>query len=124
MATILLIEDDPFFVDLLRLHLVAAGYTVQVARDPAEGLRSLLEDVPDLILLDLDLPYLSGIEVLEALRSDPASWKIPIIIVTGRTDDETYTRCAKIGFDGFFAKPLVGDKLSKAIAETLAERAK
>ncbi len=124
MATILLIEDDPFFVDLLRLHLVAAGYTVEVAKDPEEGLRSILEGAPDLILLDLDLPYLSGIEVLEALRSDPATREIPLVIVTGHTDEETYNRCAKIGFDGFFAKPLVSDKLFKAIADTLAERAK
>lgn len=123
MASILLIEDDRFFVDLLRLHLLAAGYTVQIAGDPQEGLRSILESAPDLILLDLDLPNLSGFEVLEALRSDPASRKIPVIIVTGHTDEETRTRCAKIGIDGFFTKPLVSDKLFTAIAKTLAARA-
>ena len=83
MATILVIEDDPSFRDLLQLHLVSAGHTVNTAEDPAEGLRSLLEYSHDLILLDLDLPYLSGLEVLEALRSDPASQKIPVSPLRG-----------------------------------------
>ncbi len=123
MASILAIEDDRFFVDLLRLHLVAAGHTVKIAGDAEEGLRCIPESTPDLILLDLDLPNLSGFDVLEALRSDPASRKIPVIIVTGHTDEETHARCTKIGIDGFFTKPLVSDKLFTAIARTLAARA-
>ena len=119
MATILVIDDDPSFRDLLQLHLLSAGHQVHTAKDPEEGIRSLLEDSADLILLDLDLPYLSGFEVLEALRSDPASQKIPIIVVTGRGDDEAYTRCHKIGVDGFLTKPLKKEQLIKAVAETL-----
>jgi two-component system, OmpR family, alkaline phosphatase synthesis response regulator PhoP len=120
VATILVIDDDPCFRDLLQLHLFSAGHEVHTAKDPEEGIRSLLEDSADLILLDLDLPYLSGFEVLEALRSDPASQKIPIIVVTGRGDDEAYTRCHKTGVDGFLTKPLKKEQLIKAVGETLA----
>lgn len=89
------------------------------AADPEEGLRAVLEDPPDLILLDLDLPYLSGFEVLQALKSDAASKSIPVIIVTGRPDGETYERCRKIGFDGFASKPLKREDLLGAVSKVL-----
>jgi two-component system chemotaxis response regulator CheY len=122
VATILVIDDDPSFRDLLRLHLLSAGHTVHAAEDPEEGLRKLLEYSADLILLDLDLPYMSGFEVLEALRSDPASQKIPVIVLTGRGDEETYIRCNKMGIDGFLTKPLKKERLIEAIGKTLSAR--
>jgi CheY-like chemotaxis protein len=120
MATILAIEDDASFGDLLKLHLQSAGHSVQTAADPAEGLRAVLEDPPELILLDLDLPYLSGFEVLEALRSDEASQSIPVIVITGRTEGEAYERCRRIGFDGFAAKPVKREDLVRVVNKVLA----
>jgi DNA-binding response OmpR family regulator len=117
---ILAIEDDPSFLDLLKLHLQSAGHTVRTAADPEVGLRAILDDPPDLILLDLDLPYLSGFEVLEALRADEASQSIPVIIVTGKTDSDTYERCKRIGFDGFASKPLKREELVRAVEKALA----
>ena len=119
MATILAIEDDPSFRDLLQLHLHAAGHTVRTAADPEEGLRALLEDPPELILLDLDLPYLSGFEVLEALRSDEASRAIRVVVITGHPEGEAYERCRKIGFDGFASKPLKREELLRVIDKAL-----
>lgn len=123
MAKILVIEDDQSFLDLVRLHLSVAGYEVEAAEDPEEGLRSLIADRPDLVLLDLDLPYLSGFEVLEALRSEPAYQKIPVMIVTGHKDDESYARCQGMGIDGFFTKPVQSEQLIEAIGRSLARRA-
>jgi|SRR5262245_36778451 len=117
---ILAIEDDPSFLDLLKLHLQSAGHTVRTAADPEVGLRAILEEPPELILLDLDLPYLSGFEVLEALRSDEASRSIPVIIVTGKTESETYERCRRIGFDGFTSKPVKREELLRAVDKALA----
>lgn len=122
MATILVIEDDPSFLDLLRLHLLSANHSVNAAENPEQGLHSLLENPPDLILLDLDLPYLSGFEVLEALRGDPASHNIPVIIVTARSDDETHSRCKRTGVDGFLTKPLRSDRLIDVVGKVLASR--
>jgi DNA-binding response OmpR family regulator len=101
------------------LHLQAAGHELRGAADPEEGLRAILEDPPDLILLDLDLPYLSGFEVLQALRSDDASRSIPVIIITGRPDGETYERCRKIGFEGFASKPLKREDLVGVVNKVL-----
>ena len=123
MAKILVIEDDLAFRDLLRLHLRQGGHAVQTAEDPEEGLRSLLETPPDLILLDLDLPYLSGFEVLEALRADPASQRIPVIVVTGHAEDEVHERCRTIGIEGFLTKPFKSEHLLQGIARALASRA-
>lgn len=122
MATILVIEDDPSFRELLELYLQSAGHTVRVAADPEEGLRRFLKDPPGLILLDLDLPYLSGFEVLWALRSDEALQKIPIMVVTSRTDDETRERCRKMGVDAFASKPLKREELLDAVGKVLAAR--
>jgi adenylate cyclase len=122
LATILAIEDDPSFRDLLQLHLQSAGHAVRTAADPEEGLRAFLEDPPELVLLDLDLPYLSGFEVLQALRSDEASREIPVIVITGRTEGETYERCRKIGFAGFASKPLKREDLLRAVEKALAAR--
>jgi len=119
LARILAIEDDPSFRDLLRLHLQSAGHTVRAAGDPQEGLRAILGHPPELILLDLELPYLSGFEVLEALRADPASQSIPVIIITGRSEAEAYERCRKIGFDAFVSKPLKREDLLRQVKEVL-----
>lgn len=122
MAKVLVIEDDLAFRDLLRLHLRQAGHTVQVAADPEEGLRNLIDAPPDLILLDLDLPYLHGFEVLEALRSDPASQKIPVIIVTGHAEEDVHERCRTIGMDGYLTKPFKAEQLIQGITKALAAR--
>jgi DNA-binding response OmpR family regulator len=122
VANILSIEDDPSFRDLLELHLHTAGHVVRTAGDPEEGLRSLLEEAPELILLDIDLPYLNGLEVLEALRSDDATRAIPVIIITGRMDEDTYGRCRRLGIDGFASKPLKLEELLKAVDQALAKQ--
>ena len=119
MANILAIEDDPSFRDLLELHLGFAGHKVRTAADAAEGIRALLDSPPDLILLDLDLPFLSGFEVLEALRSEKASRKIPVVVVTGHADSEVFERCKKIGIEGFAAKPVKREDLLETVAKAL-----
>jgi len=60
-------------------------------------LRAIIANAPDLILLDLSVPYLDGFEMIKALRNDPATRNIPVIVLTGRGDDETYTRARELG---------------------------
>ena len=97
MAKIVVIEDDLTFLDLLRVHLARAGHEVLMAEDAVLGLRAVIDNAPDLILLDLSVPYLDGFEMIEALRTDPATRNIPVIVLTGRGDDETYTQARKLG---------------------------
>jgi len=122
LAKILLIEDDVTFLGLLRVHLAGTGHEVHTAEDAALGLRAIIEDQPDIIILDINVPYLEGFELLEALRTDPASVQIPVIVLTGRSDDETYAKAQKLGVADYFTKPVQGDKLLKSIERLLASR--
>ena len=115
MAKIVVIEDDLTFLDLLRVHLAGAGHEVLTAEDAVLGLRAIIASAPDLILLDLAVPYLDGFEMIEALRTDPATRNIPVIVLTGRGDDETYSRARELGAAQLLTKPVARDLLMKAI---------
>ncbi len=122
MAKILVIEDDPTFLELVRVHLVRAGHEVVTAEDAALGLRAIIGETPDLIILDIFVPYLDGFELLETLRTDPATRPIPVIVLTGSGDDETYARARKLGAADFLTKPVERDRLINSIERLLAPR--
>jgi DNA-binding response OmpR family regulator len=115
MPRISVIDDDAYMRDLLRIHLSRAGMTVQVFEDAATGIRSLLETPPDLLVLDLMLPDLGGLEVLQALKADPASQHIPVIVLTSKTDDDTFTEAKRLGANAFLTKPIRREALIDSI---------
>jgi DNA-binding response OmpR family regulator len=80
---VLVFEDDSGVRKMLGTALLFEGFNVQVATNGAEGLSYLRRKVPDLILLDLVLPWVNGIEVLAALRTEPKTEHVPVIVVTG-----------------------------------------
>jgi two-component system alkaline phosphatase synthesis response regulator PhoP/two-component system response regulator VicR len=120
LAKIVVIEDDVTFLDLLRVHLASAGHEVLTAEDAALGLRAIITEGPDLILLDLTVPYLDGFEMIKALRNDPATKSIPVVVLTGRGDDETFAQARKLGASHFLTKPVARDVLIRAIETQLA----
>jgi two-component system phosphate regulon response regulator PhoB len=122
LAKILVIENDISFLDLLRVHLASAGHEVVTAEDAALGLRAVIENVPDLIILDMFIPYLDGIEVLGALRTDPATAPIPVIVLTGTRDDEIYAKARNLGVADYLTKPVQRDRLLQVIDATLARK--
>jgi CheY-like chemotaxis protein len=79
---ILFIEDDRFIAEMYRMKLEAEGWNIEIAWDGAEGLRRALEDPPSLILLDLLLPRMDGIEVLRRMRSDERGRQVPVLILS------------------------------------------
>ena len=119
MAKILVIEDDLTLLELVRVHLASAGHEVVTAEDAALGLRAIIGEIPDLIVLDIFVPYLDGLELLETLRTDPATRPIPVIVLTGSGDDEIYARARKLGVADFFTKPVERDRLIKSIERLL-----
>jgi len=119
LAKIVVIEDDVSFLDLLRVHLTSAGHEVLTAEDAALGLRAVITEAPDLILLDLTVPYLDGFEMIKALRNDPATKKIPVVVLTGRGDDDTFARARKLGASHFLTKPVERDVLIGVIETQL-----
>jgi DNA-binding response OmpR family regulator len=82
MATILVVDDDESMRALVRLHLANAGYEVTVAEDAMLAGRLLLESPPDLLVVDAEMPYLSGIDLVAALLADSTAPAIPILFIT------------------------------------------
>jgi DNA-binding response OmpR family regulator len=101
---VLLIEDDAAAAEMYRLRLAADGYTVVIGRDGEEGLRMASDEAPDFIYLDLRLPGLDGLEVLERLRAQPSTSHIPVIILTNYGEPELRERGLKLGALEFLVK--------------------
>tara|TARA_Y100000310_G_scaffold301221_1_gene337492 strand:+ start:1630 stop:1995 length:366 start_codon:yes stop_codon:yes gene_type:complete len=89
MKKILIIEDDKFLRELISQKLIKEGYDIIEAVDGEKGLKSVKEDGPDLVLLDLILPGVDGFEVLAKMKEDPAISEVPVIILSnlGQKDD-------------------------------------
>lgn len=110
---VLVVEDDPSVRGLLQTLLDAEGYDVSVAADGLAGLVKANSRRPALILLDVMMPDLGGIRVLEELRGDPALSDVPVIVVTGQTDTVAELR-GVLGEENVFAKPFgVAELLSR-----------
>jgi DNA-binding response OmpR family regulator len=123
MPTILIVDDDTTLLDLLSVHLSSGGLNVQVAPDAAIALRTVIDTPPDLVLLDIGLPYLDGMEILAAMKSDPASRDIPVLVLTGHHDEQEYVQAMNLGADGFLNKPVDRERLINEIFSRLARRA-
>jgi DNA-binding response OmpR family regulator len=111
-ARVLVVEDDPSVRGLLHTLLTAEGYDVSTASDGLAGLVKAAQTLPDLILLDLMMPDLGGVRVLEELRDDPELDETPVVVVTGQVDAVPGIRRV-LGDDNVFVKPF-------AVAELLA----
>jgi len=103
--TILVIEDEPSQIELLRYNLTRQGFVVRIAADGEEGLQTAIEDPPDLILLDWMLPNLSGIEICRRLRRNKSTREVPVIMLTARTEEGDKIRGLDIGADDYVTKP-------------------
>ena len=117
---ILIIDDDVGFRDLLRIHLSAAGYQVQVAEDGVAGGRALLANTPDLVVSDLNMPFLDGFELLSLLQSDAETANIPVILLSGRSDGDTMAKAVELGAADFLTKPVTRDQLLESIEACLS----
>ena len=103
---ILIIEDEPDVVDMLTLALQkAGGFTVTTASDGASGLRVAREQSPALIILDLMLPRMPGLEVCKVLKSDAATRHIPIIMLTAKAEEIDRIVGLEVGADDYVTKP-------------------
>ncbi len=102
MTSILIVDDEPHIVQLARDYLEQAGFTVLTASDGPAALESARSRKPDLIVLDLGLPGLDGIEVTRALRRDSA---IPIVMLTARDDELDRVLGLELGADDYMTKP-------------------
>jgi DNA-binding response OmpR family regulator len=103
---ILIIEDEPDVIDLLTLHLRKSGeFNISTASDGATGVRKAREESPALIILDLMLPKMPGLEVCKILKSDPATRDIPIIMLTAKAEEIDRIVGLEFGADDYVTKP-------------------
>ena len=117
-ATILVIDDDESMRDLLRLHLSAAGYDVEVAEDAIAAGYLVLKRPPDLIISDVNMPHMDGFEFIEALKADKSLPEIPVIFLTSHEEGDH--RGKALGAVGYITKPVMADQLLRMVARHVA----
>jgi len=106
MNAILIIEDNEKNLKLLRDVLQVKGYRTLEARTGTEGLRLAREELPALVLMDIQLPDISGITALRQLRADPLTRAIPVVAVSASAMQEEQEKITASGFDGYIMKPI------------------
>ncbi len=103
--TVLVVDDYPDALQVWQLYLSSCGFKVLTAQDGPTALDLAISERPDAILMDLELPGLSGLEVAERLRAHPQTSTIPLIAATGQSDQRQLDRARAIGFDAIRVKP-------------------
>lgn len=102
---ILTCDDEKNIVRLIQVNLERQGYEVATAYNGRECLEKVAEDKPDLIVLDLMMPEMTGFEVLEELKKNPETQNIPVIMLTARTQDQDVLRGWQSGVECYLTKP-------------------
>jgi two-component system cell cycle response regulator DivK len=106
MSVILIVEDNDKNLKLVRDVLQVKGYETLEAMTGEDGIRIAAERLPDLVLMDIQLPGINGIEALKVLRQNPATAAIPVIAVTASVMQQDRNQITEAGFDAYIGKPL------------------
>jgi CheY-like chemotaxis protein len=122
LEPILIVDDNPQNLKLAKVILAAEGYQVKTAIDAEDALRILEAFTPRLILMDLQLPRMDGLELTRRLEADPARREIIIIALTAYAMKGDDQKAFAAGCDGYISKPLDIDALPQVVAEHLARR--
>ncbi|MEB3885144.1 ATP-binding protein [Lyngbya sp. CCY1209] len=114
---ILIVDDDPSIRELLRQELDAEGYQIREAHDGREAIARVKQEKPDLVILDIIMPEISGLDVAAILKHDPDTQKIPILVLSA---DESLDRGYRVGVDKYLTKPVPEDVLFREVKTLLA----
>lgn len=120
-ATVLVIEDNALNLKLVRDVLGHAGYRVLEAGDAEQGIAIARAGAPDLILMDVQLPGIDGIEALGRLRADAGTAAIPVVALTALAMKADRERCLAAGFDGYLEKPVSVPALPGQVAALIEQ---
>lgn len=121
MSVILIVEDNDKNLKLVRDVLQVKGYATLEAGTAEDGIKLAGEHKPDLILMDIQLPGMNGIDALRVLRTDPATSAIPVIAVTASVMQQDRTLITDAGFDGYVGKPINVKEFLDAVRDMLAK---
>jgi two-component system cell cycle response regulator DivK len=116
---ILVVEDAPSSIAVFKKELDFLGYECLVAQDGKEAIKKAADYQPDLIIMDISLPKVSGLEAASQIRQNPATQAIPILAATARTMPGDRERCLRAGCDDYIAKPFSHRELGPCIEKLL-----
>ncbi len=116
---VLAVDDDPIVLAMLRALLHSHGMRVTALDDPRRLLETLERERPDLLMVDYEMPHASGAELCRVVRAEPRWSTLPVLVLTGRLDDETIQRVLSAGADACVAKPFEGPELIAQIEDRL-----
>ena len=123
MKTALIAEDNPVNRELLRELLEMRGFSVVEAPDGEQTLKQIEQTKPDILLLDLNMPVLDGVETLKRIRQDPGLAGLPVLAVTAYAMRGDRERILSSGFDGYVSKPIspseLGTELERLLKDTV-----
>ena len=113
--TIMVVDDNPDLVEILRMMLESNGFNVRCAYSGKELLAALEKEKPALILLDIMMPEMDGLEVLTRLKEDPSTASIPVILLTAKMQNEDILEGYKMGADYYITKPFTSTQVLEGI---------
>jgi len=122
-TTVLVVDDNEDNVQIMSAILLGRGFDVRIARDGKSALASIRQHLPDLILLDVMMPGMDGMEVLDHVKADTRSARIPVIMVTAKSQDQDLLAGYKYGADYYITKPFTSRQLLYAIDLVLGDKA-
>ena len=111
MARVLVVEDDRDIAELVRRYLEKSGFDVEILSSGRDALTALAQQPPDLVVLDLMLPHVDGLDICRAIRSNAATAAVPVIILTARTEEAERILGLELGADDYIAKPFSPSEL-------------
>ena len=122
MKKILVVDDEPDLVKAIEIRLKAENYQIFTAFDGEEGLAKAREVLPDLIILDIMLPKLNGFKICRLLKFDEKYKKIPVIMLTAKTDEADKVLGKESGANEYITKPFDWELLMEKVKECLEEK--
>ena len=121
-ATVLVVDDDPVIQGLLRVNFEMEGYEVVVAGDGVEGLERARSEQPDVVILDVMMPRMDGLEVARTLKADPATAAIPILLLSAKAQEVDVRAGGATGADAYVTKPFDPLELLKRVEALISAR--
>ena len=123
MSTVLIVEDNEKNMKLARDILQAKGYTTLEAVNGEDGVSMALAQIPDMVLMDIQLPDINGIEAFARIRANGATAKVPVVAFTASVMSIDRNRIIEAGFDGFIGKPINLKEFLETVRKTLEGKA-
>ena len=121
---ILLVEDEPWSIDLIERELKLLGYEVSIAKNGVQGVEMAVSNSPSLIVMDILMPRMDGLQAATQIKNNPKTQGIPILAATAKALPGDKEKCLASGCDGYIAKPFTYKELGAAIEKLLKDPGK